>query len=81
LRAAAAATRSVLAAVERAGLRAVLSRGWAGLGGDALPPHVHEIGPVRHAALFPRMAAIVHHGGAGTTTTAARPDPAQRVLV
>jgi vancomycin aglycone glucosyltransferase len=68
----AAATRIVLAAIERAGVRAVLSRGWAGLGGAALPAHVHEIGPTSHAALFPRMAAVVHHGGAGTTTTAAR---------
>ena len=68
----ASATRIVLEAVERAGVRAVLSRGWAGLGGAALPADVHEIGPASHAALFPRMAAVVHHGGAGTTTTAAR---------
>ncbi len=67
-----AATRVVLDAVERAGVRAVLSRGWAGLGGAALPEGVMEIGSVCHASLFARMAAVVHHGGAGTTTTAAR---------
>lgn len=67
-----AATRLVLEAVERAGVRAVLSRGWAGLGGVALPEGVTEIGAVSHASLFPRLAAVVHHGGAGTTTTAAR---------
>ena len=68
----AAATRIVLEAVARAGVRAVLSRGWAGLGGVPLPSEVMEIGPVCHASLFGRMAAVVHHGGAGTTTTAAR---------
>jgi len=68
----AAATRVVLEAVARAGVRAVLSRGWAGLGGVPLPSEVMEIGPVSHASLFARVAAVVHHGGAGTTTTAAR---------
>jgi vancomycin aglycone glucosyltransferase len=67
-----AATRIVLEAVERAGVRAVLSRGWAGLGGTALPERVIEIGAVSHASLFARVRAVVHHGGAGTTTTAAR---------
>lgn len=33
---------------------------------------VHVCGAVPHAALFPRVAAVVHHGGAGTTATAAR---------
>jgi vancomycin aglycone glucosyltransferase len=67
-----AATRVVLAAVERAGVRAVLSRGWAGLGGAELAGNAIEVGPVCHANLFARVAAVVHHGGAGTTTTAAR---------
>ncbi len=30
------------------------------------------IGPVNHAALFPRLSAVVHHGAAGTTATALR---------
>jgi UDP:flavonoid glycosyltransferase YjiC (YdhE family) len=53
-------------------VRAVISQGWAGLGGTALPEGVMEVGAVCHASLFPRVAAVVHHGGAGTTTTAAR---------
>jgi UDP:flavonoid glycosyltransferase YjiC (YdhE family) len=68
----AAATRVVLGAVERAGVRAVLSQGWAGLGCAPLPEGVLEVGPVCHASLFERVAMVVHHGGAGTTTTAAR---------
>ena len=68
----AASTRLVVETVERAGVRAVISSGWAGLGGGALPESVYVAGPVSHAALFQRVAAVVHHGGAGTTTTAAR---------
>lgn len=65
-------TRLVLEAVERAGVRAVLSEGWAGLGRTALPENVMPVGTVSHPALFRRVAAVVHHGGAGTTTNAAR---------
>jgi vancomycin aglycone glucosyltransferase len=67
-----AATRTVLEAIRRAGVRAVISQGWAGLGRTPLPEDAMEIGPVCHASLFGRVAAVVHHGGAGTTTTAAR---------
>lgn len=65
-------TSTLLEAVRLAGLRAVISEGWAGLGDAPLPDDVMVIGPVSHAALFRRMLAVVHHGGAGTTTTAAR---------
>lgn len=30
------------------------------------------IGTVSHAQLFPGLAAVIHHGGAGTITTGAR---------
>jgi vancomycin aglycone glucosyltransferase len=65
-------TREVLEAVRAAGVRALVSRGWAGLGGESLPPEVLEMGPVSHGALLPRVRAMVHHGGAGTTHAAAR---------
>jgi vancomycin aglycone glucosyltransferase len=65
-------TRVLLEAVRRAGVRAVISGGWAGLADGALPDGVFATGPVAHAHLFPRVAAVVHHGGAGTTTMAAR---------
>ena len=55
----------VAAAVDRAGVRAVVQSGWAGLvpsGDDIL-----GVGDVPHDWLFPRMAAVVHHAGAGTT--------------
>lgn len=75
-----ATTRVVLQALERAGARAVLSAGWAGLGETALPEHVTCVGNVSHASLFRRVAVVVHHGGAGTTTTAARAGVPQILL-
>jgi UDP:flavonoid glycosyltransferase YjiC (YdhE family) len=38
----------------------------------ALPPHVARFGYVPFAALMPRLSALVHHGGIGTTSQALR---------
>lgn len=67
-----ALTRTVLAALRQYGCRAVLGGGWGGLGRGTLPPEVHALDQAPHAWLFPRMATIVHHGGAGTTGAALR---------
>ncbi|KMS77438.1 UDP-glucose:sterol glucosyltransferase [Streptomyces viridochromogenes] len=55
----------VVRALRRAGQRAVIQRGWGGL--EAAGDDVLTIGEVPHSALFPRMAAVIHHCGAGTT--------------
>jgi len=73
-------TRRLLAAIEALGCRALISRGWAGLGSLPLPEGVLAIETVSHARLFPRLAAVVHHGGAGTTHTAARAGVPQIIL-
>jgi len=65
-------TGRMLDAISSLGCRAVISKGWAGLGDGALPEGVLAIDPVSHASLFPRMAAVAHHGGAGTTHSASR---------
>lgn len=67
-----ALTALVVDAAERAGVRVLLSAGWARIGGGALPTHAHAAGALPHAALLPRVAAAVHHGGAGTTHAALR---------
>lgn len=54
-------------ALARAGQRGVLSAGWGGLVAENLPESVFLVGSVPHSWLFPQMAAVVHHGGAGTT--------------
>ena len=73
-------TRRVLAAVAGLGCRALLSAGWAGLGDLPLPEGVLRLEDVDHAALLPRLAAVVHHGGAGTTTLAARAGVPQLIV-
>ena len=57
------------AALARVGRRGVVNSGWSGIAGvDSSTVHVVE--DVPHAWLFPRMAAVVHHGGAGTIAAA-----------
>lgn len=65
-------TGTVLEAVRRARVRAVLLGGWAGLGRDAVSDDVFVIDAVPHDLLFPRVAAVVHHGGAGTVAAGLR---------
>ena len=62
----------MLDAIRELGCRAVISQGSAGLGKGPLPEGVIAAGTISHAQLFPRVAAVVHHGGAGTTAVAAR---------
>lgn len=64
------AAEVAVAAVRAQGRRIVLARGWAGLTGADDAADCFVVGEVNQQALFPRCAAIVHHGGAGTTTTA-----------
>lgn len=73
-------TRGLLEALAAVGQRAIVSRGWAGLGGIPLPEGVIEVETVSHVRLFPRVACVVHHGGAGTTTAAARAGVPQIVV-
>ncbi len=70
----------LIEALQIAGARGVISSGWAGLGSVALPEDVMQVGDVSHTTLFPRCAAVVHHGGAGTTTRAARAGVPQVVV-
>ena len=60
----------VLEALRRTNQCGVLSTGWGGLKTNDLPDSVFMVGSIPHAWLFPRMAAIVHHRGAGTTAAA-----------
>jgi len=64
--------RLLLEAIERAGVRAILQAGWAGLRPEEAPPHVHVAGSVPHDWLFARVRGAVHHGGAGTTAASFR---------
>jgi UDP:flavonoid glycosyltransferase YjiC (YdhE family) len=62
----------VLAALAQSGQRGVLVMGWGGLRPELVPDNVFVLDAVPHSWLFPRMAAVVHHGGAGTTAEGLR---------
>ncbi len=65
-----ATTRIMIAALQRAGRRGVIHSGWAGLQSTSLPDDIFVLDFAPHDWLFPKMAGIVHHGGAGTTAAA-----------
>ncbi len=69
-------TATVLEALRSSGRRAILATGWGGLSPMDLPEdlagRVFLLEKAPHSWLFPRCAAIVHHGGAGTTHEAIR---------
>jgi sterol 3beta-glucosyltransferase len=54
-------------ALQRSGQRGVFARGWSGIEASHLPDTVFMLDKAPHSWLFPRMAGVVHHGGAGTT--------------
>jgi sterol 3beta-glucosyltransferase len=57
----------VVQALARTGQRGVLYEGWGGLKKEQLPETMYMTRSIPHSWLFPRMAAVVHHGGVGTT--------------
>ncbi|KAI5203536.1 glycosyltransferase family 1 protein [Aureobasidium subglaciale EXF-2481] len=59
-------TKMIFDAVKIAGVRALVSKGWGGLGGDNTPDNIFMLENTPHDWLFPRVKAVVHHGGAGT---------------
>jgi UDP:flavonoid glycosyltransferase YjiC (YdhE family) len=62
-------TRMIFDAVRLTGQRALVSKGWGGLGAEELgiPESVYMIGNCPHDWLFQRVSCVIHHGGAGTT--------------
>lgn len=62
---------TILEAVEKTGVRAIISRGWSKLGGTP-SENIYYIGDCPHEWLFQQVSAVVHHGGAGTTACGLR---------
>ncbi|KAI6758011.1 hypothetical protein HG531_003836 [Fusarium graminearum] len=61
----------ILDAVKATGARAIISKGWSDLAGSA-NENVYWIGDCPHEWLFQKVAAVIHHGGAGTTACGLR---------
>ena len=62
----------ILDALARTGQRGIIHAGWGGLQRADLPDSVLMVDGVPFSWLFPRVAAVVHHGGAGTTSAGLR---------
>jgi sterol 3beta-glucosyltransferase len=66
-------TELAIDALKRSGQRGILATGWNGMSKiDNLPEDIFILESAPHSWLFPRMAAVVHHGGAGTTAAGLR---------
>ncbi|MFD7815705.1 glycosyltransferase [Streptomyces sp. NPDC059785] len=72
--------RLAVEAIRAQGHRVLVSRGWADLDVADGADDCFAIGEANHQRLFGRVAAVVHHGGAGTTLTAARAGTPQVVI-
>lgn len=61
-------TTIIVNALRQTGQRGIINKGWGGLGNLTEPADfVYTLDNCPHDWLFPRCAAVVHHGGAGTT--------------
>ncbi len=66
-------TELIIEALKRSGQRGILATGWNAMSKtDHIPEEIFMLESAPHSWLFPRMAAVVHHGGAGTTAAALR---------
>jgi UDP:flavonoid glycosyltransferase YjiC (YdhE family) len=65
-------TDIILKSFERTGQQGLLAKGWGGVSQADLPDNIFLIESAPHDWLFPRMAAVVHHCGAGTTAAGLR---------
>jgi sterol 3beta-glucosyltransferase len=61
-----------LKAIKRANVRGILLSNWDGISNADLPDEVFKVESCPHDWLFPQVAAVVHHGGAGTTAAGLR---------
>ncbi|KAH6556212.1 hypothetical protein KP509_1Z197200 [Ceratopteris richardii] len=66
-------TRIIIDALSRTSQRGIIFKGWGGIGALKEPPDtIYLLENCPHDWLFPRCAAVVHHGGAGTTAAGLR---------
>jgi len=60
-------TKTLFKVISTLNIRALISKGWGGLGSQTSHENVFFLDNVPHDWLFPRVQAVIHHGGAGTT--------------
>jgi len=74
------AARAAIQASRAHGRRVLIASGWAGLTASDVHQDGLVIGEVNQQALFARVSVVIHHGGAGTTSTAAHAGVPQVVV-
>jgi sterol 3beta-glucosyltransferase len=62
----------VVRSIRRLGLRAIVAKGWGAMAGASSSSDILVVDDVPHEWLFPRVAAVVCHGGSGTVSAALR---------
>ncbi|TPX36240.1 undecaprenyldiphospho-muramoylpentapeptide beta-N-acetylglucosaminyltransferase [Synchytrium microbalum] len=77
-------TTIIIEAVKKSGVKAILSKGWSARpvegkvgsptkgGEEVYPDCIYPVSSVPHDWLFPQLAGVVHHGGAGTAAAGLR---------
>ncbi|KAK4687358.1 hypothetical protein P7C73_g2755, partial [Tremellales sp. Uapishka_1] len=75
-----AMTKSIVRAVEKADVRAIIAKGWSSRSGSPstegehiqFPDNCFGVEKIPHGWLFPKVQAAMHHGGAGTVGASLR---------
>ncbi|KAF4318338.1 hypothetical protein G195_008338 [Phytophthora kernoviae 00238/432] len=63
-----ATTKMIIKASQQANVRVLIQSSWSDMAGDlVIPDNIFFVGNCPHDWLMPRVSAVVHHGGAGTT--------------
>ncbi|KAG7388497.1 hypothetical protein PHYPSEUDO_012283 [Phytophthora pseudosyringae] len=63
-----ATTKMIIEAAKQANVRVLIQSSWSDMAGDlVIPDNIFFLGNCPHDWLMPRVSAVVHHGGAGTT--------------
>ncbi len=65
-------TQEVIDGIRKSGQRAIFASGWSNLDAFDFPDSIYPVNSVPHTWLFPQVAAVIHHGGAGTTAAGLR---------
>ena len=62
----------VIQALAMTNQRAILLSGWSGLQKTNVPDSILMVDSIPHSWLFPRVSAVIHHGGASTVAAGLR---------
>ncbi|MEM6462167.1 MAG: glycosyltransferase [Pseudomonadota bacterium] len=62
----------IIEALKQSGHRGILAKGWGGLTASRFPDSILMIDEAPHDWLLPQVAAVIHHGGAGSTAAGLR---------